>query len=316
MKVKFWGVRGSVPTPLTPQQLQNRIAAVIERIQPHDLTSEDTREVFLARLPAYLLETVGGNTTCLEVVTKTGTEIIIDAGSGIRGLGQSILERHTGGKKECHLFFTHFHWDHIQGFPFFDPAFKKGYTIHMYSPVDDFEQILKDQMKLPYFPITMDLMPADMVFHKLDGRGIEIEGVSIKWKRMKHPGGSYSYRFEEKDSVFIFSTDTELTEEDFIKNGENTDYFSGVNLLAIDSQYTLGEAIEKFDWGHSSYSLAVDFAAEWGIERLALFHHEPKYEDKKMAQILKSAGWYKHHLGSKVENMEILLAKEGLELEV
>ncbi len=315
MIVKFWGVRGSIPSPLSPRQLQNRIAAIIQRIQPHDLKSEDTREAFMAKLPSYLLETIGGNTTCVEVATKSGKEIIIDAGSGIRELGQSILTR-PGRDKECHIFFTHFHWDHIQGLPFFDPAFRKGYTLHLYSPVEGLQDILKEQMKSPYFPITMDIMPAELVFHKLDGESVTIDEVTIEWRKMKHPGDSYSYRFKENGSVFIFATDTELTEEDFIKNEENTEYFKGVNLLAIDSQYTLGEAIEKFDWGHSSYSLAVDFAAEWNIERLVLFHHDPKYEDKKMAQILKSAGWYKSHLGPEVNNMIILLAKEGMEIEV
>ena len=315
MIVKFWGVRGSIPTPLTPIQLQNRIAAVIERIKPHDLKSEDTREAFMAKLPSYLLETIGGNTTCLEIKTSSGEEIIIDAGSGIRGLGQSILKRYTG-KKECHIFFTHFHWDHIHGFPFFDPAFNKDYTIHLYSPVEDIETILNNQMKPPYFPITMDLMPSKLIFHKLDSVPVQIGGVSINWRKMKHPGGSYSYRFQENGQVFIFSTDTELTERDFEKNDANSKYFQGAKLVAIDSQYTLGEAIEKYDWGHSSYSLAVDFAAEWGIEKLVLFHHEPKYEDKKMAQILKSAGWYKHHIDRNVDDMEILLAKEGLEIEV
>lgn len=315
MKVRFWGVRGSIPTPLTPDQIQNRIAAVIERVRVHDLKSQDTREAFIARLPSYLLETVGGNTTCLEVVTHTGDEIILDAGSGIRGLGQNILKR-SSGKKECHIFFTHFHWDHIHGFPFFDPAFKKDYVIHLYSPVPDLEGILKEQMKPPYFPITMDLMPAQLVFHKLDSEKLELGGVKISWRKMKHPGGCYSYRFEENGSVFVFSTDTELTEKDFIKNSDNNEYFQGAHLLALDSQYTLGEAIEKFDWGHSSYSLAVDFAAEWGIKKLVLFHHEPKYEDKKMAQILKSAGWYKHHIGQDLEALEIMLASEGLELKV
>ncbi|MBN2050048.1 MAG: MBL fold metallo-hydrolase [Spirochaetales bacterium] len=315
MKIKFWGVRGSVPTPLTPRQLQNRISAVIERIQPHDIRNQDTREAFMARLPSYLLETIGGNTTCLEVFTEKGQQIIIDAGSGIRGLGQRIVEKPTEGK-ECHLFFTHFHWDHIQGLPFFDPAFRKGYTIHLYSPVEGFEDILRQQMRLPYFPITMDVMPANLVFHHLGEKPLSLNGMEVSWRKMKHPGGCYSYRFREKDKIFIFSTDTELTEDDFMKNDENTEYFKDADILAIDSQYTLGEAIEKFDWGHSSYSLAVDFASEWGIRKLILFHHEPKYEDKKMFQILKSAGWYKRHLGPDAGDMDILLAQEGLELKL
>ena len=112
----------------------------------------------------------------------------------------------------------------------------------------------------------------------------------------------------------IFSTDTELSESDFQKNRQNTEYFSGVDLLIMDSQYTLGEAIEKYDWGHSSYSLAVDFAVAWGIKNLVLFHHEPLYDDKKMFSIAKSSKWYLNHLEQK--GVKIYLALEQMELNV
>jgi phosphoribosyl 1,2-cyclic phosphodiesterase len=131
---------------------------------------------------------------------------------------------------------------------------------------------------------------------------------------MNHPGGCYSYAIEEDGVKAIYSTDTELREEDFRRTPENRAYFQDADLLILDTQYTLGEAIEKYNWGHSSFSLASDFAATWGIKRLVLFHHEPSYSDLKIESIFKSASWYIEHLESR--GIEVFLAREGLELEV
>jgi len=310
MKVRFWGVRGSIPTPIKPSQLQSRIAAIVQRIQPSDLVSQESRDAFLAGIPPYLIETVGGNTTCMEIRLKDNSCIIIDAGSGIRELGISILKKRDKVKK-FHIFFTHYHWDHILGLPFFDPAYIPGYELHFYSPIKDLEKNLREQMKFPYFPVTMDEFGAKLVFHTINEDTLKISGAEINWRRVKHPGGCFSYRIQEDGKTFIFSTDTELTERDFRRNEENIEFYSGTDLLVMDSQYTLGEAIEKYDWGHSSYSLAVDFAAEWKIPKLVLFHHEPKYDDKKIYKILNSAKWYEKHIEN--SNLEIYLAKEELE---
>ncbi|HAK45028.1 MAG TPA: MBL fold metallo-hydrolase [Spirochaeta sp.] len=310
MKVKFWGVRGSIPTPIKPSQLQSRIAAIVQRIQPSDLISQESRDAFLAGIPPYLIETVGGNTTCIEIRLKDDSCIIIDAGSGIRELGINILKKRDKARK-FHIFFTHFHWDHIMGLPFFDPAYIPGYELHFYSPVKHMEKALREQMEVPYFPVTMKTFAADLHFHTINDEIMNINGAEISWRRVKHPGGCFSYKISECGKDFIFSTDTELTERDFRRSPENTEFYEGTDLIVIDSQYTLGEAIEKYDWGHSSYSLAVDFASEWKIPKVVLFHHEPKYEDKKIYKILNSAKWYEKHIEN--SNLEIYLAKEELE---
>ena len=131
---------------------------------------------------------------------------------------------------------------------------------------------------------------------------------------MNHPGGCYSYLIEEGGIRAIYSTDTELREEDFRRTPENVSYFQDADILILDTQYTLGEAIEKYNWGHSSFSLASDFAATWGIKRLVLFHHEPSNSDLKVESIFKNAAWYIEHLESK--GIEVFLAREGLEIEV
>ena len=132
-------------------------------------------------------------------------------------------------------------------------------------------------MKNPYFPVTIDLFSKSIKYNVLGNDSIRIGNAEISWRRMKHPGGSYSYKIEENGKTMIFSTDTELQDSDFEKNKKNIKYYQSSDVIILDSQYTLDEAIEKYDWGHSSYSLAVDFASAWNINKLVLFHHEPLY---------------------------------------
>ncbi len=313
MKIRFWGVRGSLPTPLTPEQIKSRISAVVMRIRPMDLESPKSREAFLASLPPYLFGTVGGNTTCIEFRTRDNRMILLDAGSGLRELGISLIRRREN-IREYHIFFTHFHWDHLQGIPFFKPLYVPGNRVFFYSPEPDLELILRGQMRQPYFPVGMEVMNAEMNFIRLEGSQCRLAETLIEWKPMRHPGGCYAYKLTEDSHSAIFATDSEITSEDFQRMDVNTRFFRGVDLLILDSQYTLGEAIEKYDWGHTSYSLAIDFASEWEIRTLALYHHEPDYSDRKIHSILNSAEWYLARLQRR--NLKVILALEGLELEI
>ena len=312
MKIRFWGARGSLPTPLTPARLRSKISSIVQRITPSDLESQESRELFLARLPDYLFSTIGGNTACVEVETNECCRLVFDAGTGIRNLGQEILASRKPAA--VHLFFSHFHWDHIQGLPFFAPAFDPRTYLAMYSPDPALKEILEGQMKEPYFPIGLDAMAANKEFVHLEGRGVRIGNVDIQYRAMSHPGGCYSYAVQEGGKKAIYSTDTELDPKDFDRTPENESYFKGADALIIDAQYTLGEAIEKQYWGHSSFSLAADFAASWHIKRLVLFHHEPSYGDQKIGSILKSASWYLKHIEDR--GIDVVLAREGLEIDV
>lgn len=314
MNVTFWGVRGSIPTPLTTAQIRGRIAAVVARVRPGDLESAETREAFLGSLPPYIFGTVGGNTCCLSIREKDSPLIIIDAGSGIRELAASLV-RSGESIRDYHIFFTHFHWDHLQGLPFFSPAgYKKENRLHFYSPREDLEEVLKGQMRPPYFPVGMEAMGAEKRFVRLSGRGLRLGGVGVSWKQVRHPGGCVAYKFTGAQGSLIFATDTELSPDDFKRTPENSEFFGGTDVLVLDSQYTLGEAIEKYDWGHTSYSMAVDFAAEWDIKTLVLFHHEPLYNDRKVFGMLNSAEWYRARLSK--NQFRVVLAVEGMELEV
>ncbi len=311
MKVRFWGVRGSIPTPLTADKLKSRIAAVIQRVQPSDLASPEARDAFLARLPPYLFGLVGGNTTCVEVQSDDGRMVIIDAGSGMRELGLDLARRRRASR-EYHVLITHFHYDHLQGLPFFDPILHEENTVIFYSPVDRLEMYIREHMRAPYFPIGMDALPAKVEYRVLDSRQFELSGMSIMWRKMKHPGDSYSYRFSCGGRNVIFATDSEITEAEFRDTEDNRAYFQGADLLMLDAQYTLQESLNKMDWGHTSYSLAVDLASRWGIGRLVLFHHEPQYPDKQVYGMLRSANWYVRHLQN--SSTKVILAVEGGEI--
>ncbi len=312
MRVRIWGARGSRPTPLNSAQVQGKISSVVQRIQPRDLASPSARERFLSSLPAELFGTVGGNTACLEIAPKQGPTVIIDAGSGLAELSAALSRRLRPGS-EFHILFTHFHYDHVQGLPFFAPAYNPACTVHFYSPVQDIHQILASQMRHPFFPVTMDeKMRGDLRFHRLDGRPLKIGSLTIRYRELNHPGRGWGYRFEEGESVFVHASDVELQESDFEKTAENSSFFGNADALVLDTQYTLGEAIEKFNWGHSSFSLGVDFATAWQARRLYLFHHEPLYNDAKIYKNLQLARWYAQRLGNL--DLEVYLSEEGMEI--
>ena len=314
MKVKFWGVRGSIPVPLTNMQLQRKISAVVQRIKPEDLRSPETRELFIAKLPSYIFSTVGGNTTCVEVSLEDGTVILFDSGTGIREFGLSLFKQNNH-IRHYHIFYSHFHWDHIQGLPFFYPqVYNPDCSITFYSPAKDLKEILSNQMKYPYFPITFQEFKAKINFVTIPPEGIRLGSAKITHRAVNHPGGCFAYRVTENNKNMVFSTDTELRESDFLKTDEVVKFYENLDLLVHDTQYTLDEALEKYDWGHTSFSLGVEFASELLVKKLVLFHHEPLYEDKKLYDILEKARWYANNLYS--YSPEIILSREGLEIEV
>ncbi|MDR2048257.1 MAG: MBL fold metallo-hydrolase [Treponema sp.] len=313
MRIHFWGVRGSLPAPQLPSQIQSKISAILERLTPEDIQSPENRERFLADLPPWLFGTVGGNSPCVTIaVDSLKDSIVFDAGSGLREYGIEAA-REKPKIEKYHIFFSHFHWDHLQGLPFFNPAYNPAVTVDFYSPMENLETALHGQMTSPYFPVHMESMGSKKSFHLLSGP-VNIGPVEITYKKMNHPGDSYSYKVREGDYSFIYATDTELSANDFQKTEENTGFFENADLIVLDSQYTLGEAIEKYNWGHSAFSLAVDFAANWGIKQLILFHHDPTYDDRKLLNILQSARWYAERMG--IKGIEISLAMEGMELEL
>ena len=316
MIVRLWGVRGSSPTPLSPEEIRNKIAAVVQRIKPSDLENSETRQRFLTHLPQDIFGTLGGNTACIEVRSSDGKIIILDTGTGLRNLEKRLL-RFRDNIKDYHIFISHFHYDHLLGLPYFNAMYNPNAHVHFYSPYPAMERNLAKLMDKPFHPVGWDSFAAEIDFHILaKSEKISIGTATVDWIKRNHPDGSISYKVSEAAKSFIYSTDTELTEKDFEHSERHIDYFQGADAIVLDSQYTLGEAIEKYNWGHSSYSLVVEFVREFKIKKLLLFHHDPLNSDRKMEDLLKSARLFdkqlEHHSKSK---LEIDLAREGQQLD-
>lgn len=314
MRFTVWGSRGSHPTSLTPAEIRSKIATVVQRVRPIDLVSQEARERFLASLPEWLFGTTSGNTACVQLEVDEKNQIIFDAGSGIIGLGHSQRDRDPL-PEQYHLFFTHFHYDHIQGLPFFIQAYNPAVELHFYSPLEGLHEVLASQMQHPYFPVTMDgMMRSEKYFHVLPPDGVELYGARVRWRELNHPGRAFGYRVEHAGRSFGYITDVELTESDFEQTVANSRFFGDLDVMILDAQYTLDEAIEKINWGHSSFSLAVDFAKAWRIQKLFLFHHEPRYSDRKLQQNVQAARRYA--TGIKGDPLEVYLAREGMTIDV
>lgn len=312
MLVHFWGVRGSIPTPLSPKQIQSKIMAVVQRITADDIKSAEDRVRFIANLPDWIYGTTGGNTACVEI--KAGdTEIVLDAGSGIRALGKSEKKPKD---RHYHIFFSHFHWDHIQGLPFFDDAYNPSAIIDIYSPYQNMKLYLEKQMTNPFlFPVPFSSFTKNITFHKLkEDDTFTINDIQVNVCRMKHPGDSFSYSFEREGKKVVYATDVELEPEDFVVTEDRRRVFQNADCLIIDSQYTVMDHIAKKNWGHSAFCYAVDYANFWGIKKMFIFHHEPTYSDAELESILKASRQYSIQVGH--PELEIYLAKEDVELEI
>lgn len=308
MKIIFWGVRGSIPSPLTPRQVQAKISAVVQRITPKDIESSDARERFVSSLPYWIYGTAGGNTPCLEIKTESGLSLILDCGSGLRMLGK-YSEKPSD--KHYHVFFSHFHWDHLQGLPFFDAAYERDSVFDVYSTFPAAERLLRKQMEHPYFPVTFDAFTKNFNFHTIKaGTTFTLGDITISCCKMSHPGNSYSYSFTENGKKFVYATDVEITQKDFEWTEGRAAVFQDADAIVLDAQYTVAEVYQKENWGHSAFCHAIDFAVHWNAKSIYLFHHEPMYDDKKLNTILQSAAMYAKYTDH--PDIKIYLAMENM----
>ena len=247
-KVKFWGVRGSIACPTA-----NHLA-------------------------------FGGNTNCIEV-SVGGTKIILDAGTGIRSLGTWFMRKDV---KHATILMSHTHWDHINGFPFFVPAFNAGYSFHVMAGhlADDegIREVLDGQMAQPMFPVPIEAMQGEMTYQDFRaGEAFTLPAdsrISIKTTPLNHPNGATDYRIEYAGKSFCYVTDTEHV---IGKPGENVlGLIDGADLVVCDSTYTDDEFPAKVGWGHSTWQEDIRLCRAANVKRLAIFHHDPDHEDRFM----------------------------------
>jgi len=253
----------------------------------------------------------GGNTTCVQITLKdTGHIGILDAGTGIRKLGREFIGSGPEQLKELIIGFTHFHWDHIHGLPFFGPAFNPEQNITLIAlgrdrNIENLRDIFTTQMQKDYFPVRMEQMGAKFKFLYPDdlnyttGRGTKLTAIAHS-----HPGGAYTYRSQRSGKKFVFSTDIEHGEkidEDFISFCKNAD------LLIHDAQYTSEELKKRKGWGHSSFEQAIQVAEMAEVKYLVMTHHDPDHDDEFLKKIEKECQ-------DRFKDCE--LAREGVEYDL
>lgn len=249
-KVKFWGVRGSIACP-SPDHV-----------------------------------VYGGNTSCISVTTESGV-IIFDAGTGIRSLGGALMRQ---GVKEAHLFMTHTHWDHINGFPFFTPAYVPFFKLHIHGArlegtPKGIRQVLSAQMEAPNFPVPLAIMQGIASDDDFDVGTVftPYDGVTVRTGRLRHPNGACGYRVEAGGTVMAYITDTEHLPG---QPDENVlALVDGVDLMIYDCTYTDDQFPTRIGWGHSTWQEAIRLARAAKVRRLAIFHHDPEHTDDIMAGI-------------------------------
>ncbi len=315
MKIRIWGARGSIPSPLKPEEVEEKIYQAILELPAIDTRDPEAVRAYVKKLPALLRGTAGGNTSCVEIQAE-GETFIIDAGSGLRELGLELMKGACGrGQGTLHIFFTHAHWDHIQGFPFFLPAFVAGNRIFIYS-IHDLKTILADQQRPANFPIPLSSVRAELEFIPIQvGQPFSIGKVRINTILNAHPGKAYSYRFEDQHSVFVFASDSEYKHLNETSLQPHVGFFKNADALIFDAQYTLREAWLKIDWGHSSALIGVDLARAAGVKKLILFHHDPTYSDAQLQHIQSTAVAYQSHDTTRPA-CEVIIAYEGLTLDL
>lgn len=320
MRITLWGVRGSIPTPFRHTMVSDKIKKAMSLATPRDISSEESIDRFIDSLPFSVKGTYGGNTTCLEVRTKDNEIIIIDGGTGLKNLGASLMKEDFGrGEGIATMLFTHTHWDHIQGIPFFVPFYIKGNRFNIYSPFSDIKERIEYQQVFSHFPVNLDYMFATKEFFVLEKESeFNLNDVKIINKRMRHPGGCFGFRFEEEGKSFVFTSDCEFNIDEMDYIDTYRDFLSNADVAVFDAQYTFEDSvINKVDWGHSSASIAIDIAVRFNIKKLILWHHDPDHSDEKLDAVLSNAMTYLSMDKKKRDyDLEVEVAYDGMVIDV
>ena len=273
MRVKFWGVRGSTPTP-----------------QPENLR-------------------YGGNTSCVEVRVGDG-RYIFDCGTGLRNLGHQMMPNGDSLPQFAHVFVSHFHWDHIQGIPFFRPLYEgreNRFVFHSSSRTRSLKQVMEEQMASPYFPVDMSEMKARRDYYDMEEGRVQLDDqLTVETMWLNHPQGCMGFRLEAGGKSLVYATDNEPGDPLFDRNLRRL--AAGADLLIYDAQYLPEEyTARKRGWGHSHWREAVNVVMESGAQELVLFHHDPDHDDVCLDSVVAEARNYYPRVRAAAEGMEIEL---------
>ena len=317
MKVRFWGTRGSIPVALTAAEVRAKLARALAGSIGRELSTPQAIDCYLDRLPFDISGTFGGNTSCVELETDAPHPVILDFGSGARALGLSMLARYGAKPQTYHIFMSHFHWDHIMGFPFFAPAYIPGNRLVVHSCHSEVENAFRQQYSVPYFPVKFEQLCAQIEFDVMQpGVRHEIAGYQVMARKQLHVGDSYGWRFEKAGKTLVYSTDSEHKLDNLAEVDSFVLFFRDADLVIFDAMFSLADAISaKADWGHSSNIVGIELCQLARARRLALFHHEPANSDSQIANMLAESRRFEE-ISRDTHQVEIIAAWDGLELEL
>ena len=261
MHVRFWGTRGSIAKP-GPNTIR-----------------------------------YGGNTSCVEVRSASGTLVVIDCGTGAHALGKMLMETEKR-PLQGHMLISHTHWDHIQGWPFFAPLFVPGNEWDIYAPhglAETVEETLSGQMQYTYFPVLLEQLSATIRYHEVVEGTFTIGDIKVKTQYLNHPALTLGYRLEADGASVVYACDHEPYSRQMASGlGEpnrqdrwHAHFLAGADLLIHDAQYTTGEYQEKIGWGHSTAEYAVEIGRVAGVKAVALTHHDPLRDDDGIDDLIE-----------------------------
>ncbi len=317
MLVRFWGTRGSLPTPLGSRAVRDKIRGALLAARGRKLDAPQAIDAFIEReLPFSIGGTFGGNTSCVEIAADGDEHVICDLGTGVREFGNRLIALHGAQRKHrFNVFMSHVHWDHIMGFPFFAHAYIPGNVIRIHGCHKVLREAFERQHSSPSFPVDFGSLGATIEFVELEPeRRYEIAGLSVKMIRQQHSGDSYGYRFSRAGRSVVYSTDSEHKFESLDESYPFVPFIRDADLLIFDTMYSLADAISvKEDWGHSSNMIAVELAQLARVKHLVMYHHEPIYDDRMIETILSETRRYEE-ISRSTHKLLVSSAYDGLEI--
>lgn len=276
LSVDFWGVRGSLPFALSPVDLANDFRSYMLRFfeQGHVGTQDIDRYLNTVSVPT--LGGYGTATTCVQVSSDNQT-IIIDAGTGLKNVGDKLLQGPAGqGDATIHIFLSHFHWDHLIGLPCFPPAFVEGNEINIYAVQTNVEQLIRNYLNHPFVERDLDSWKSRVNFHVLHPRSsLTLGDMSITPYMMDHPDSCWGFKVSSGGKNYAHCADTEATRVTHVSLGDDLPMYQDIDLMYFDAQYTLGELADRINWGHSAAQIGLDLAFREGVKHVLFSHHDP-----------------------------------------
>jgi phosphoribosyl 1,2-cyclic phosphodiesterase len=319
VKVRFWGTRGSIPVSVTAPEVRRKLITALSGAAERNLRGAQAIERYVdEELGFDVRGTFGGHSSCVELETGGPEHVIFDMGSGARPLGQSLLERHGAANPQTyHVFMSHVHWDHIMGFPFFAPVYIPGNRIVIHGCHAVLEEAFRRQQAAPSFPVDFSQLAATIEFDRLvPGERHAVAGLAVTPKLQRHEGDSYGYRIEAQGNCLVYTTDSEHNVGDVDERAGFVEFFRAADVVIFDAMYALADAISvKADWGHSSNIVGVELCQAAGVRCLCMYHHEPSYDDQRIAQVLQETRRFEE-ITRTGNRLEVVSAYDGLEIEL